>query len=125
MSRANAQVKFPDGTIKYGIYNGTVDAYWSPLFNSSEEAWRAWDEYYKNDALDDRKWRDPYDDSFYDVEIADDYGGGDCYIGRASKSQIVGATNVDFMNRIKRNGTGGIPDWWKREAPDSDGTSTN
>ena len=112
MSRADAQIRFPDGTIKYGIYNGTIDHYWFPLFDSPEKAWEAWQEYYKSESMDDSKWGNSYDDSFYDVVIADDYGGGGSYIGRASKSQIVSATNVDFMNSIKRRGIGGLPDWW-------------
>ena len=107
MSRANAWVKFPDGTIKHGIYNGTVDVYWEPLFNSSEKAWEAWHEYYGSDKLDDTKWMNPYDDTIYDVEITDDYGGGDTYVGRASKSQITSAINTDNMNRIKS----GTADW--------------
>lgn len=113
MSRANAQVKFPDGTIKYGIYNGTVDVYWAPLFNSSEEAWDAWTEYYKKETLDERRWLDPHDDSYYDVEIADSYGNGSTYNGRASKSQIVGATNIDFMNQK----LSGLPEWWSSGEP--------
>lgn len=112
MSRANAKIKFPDGTIKYGIYNGTVDVYWEPLFNSSSEAWKAWKEYYNNEPLDDKKWLNGFNDGYYDVEIADDYGGGDCYTGRATKSQIVSATNVDFMNR---KGKGGLPNWWNEK----------
>ena len=111
MSRASAQVKFPDGTIKYGVYNGTVDIYWAPLFNSSEEAWGAWREYYGSDA-DSSKWTNPFDDTYYDVEITDDYGGGDTYLGRASKSQIVSSLNVDHMNNIKS----GRADWWVSNA---------
>jgi len=42
VSRATAKVKISHGTIKYGIYNGTVDFYWSPLFDMSDEAWQAW-----------------------------------------------------------------------------------
>ena len=115
MSRANAQVRFPDGTIKYGIYNGTVDVYWEPLFDSAEEAWEAWREYYNSEPLNVNKWLNIYDDGYYDVEIADDYGRGDCYIGRASKSQIVSAVNVEYMNR---KGKGGLPDWWDMNEED-------
>jgi len=107
MSRATAQVKFPDGTIKYGIYNGTIDVYWQPLFYSEKEAWDAWDEYYNSSTMKDDKWLNAYDDTYYDVEIADSYGSGNCYLGRASKSQIVSATNIDYMNNIS-----GFPDWW-------------
>ena len=114
MSRANAQVKFPDGTIRYGIYNGTTDHYWEYLFESSEEAWKEWDKYYKN--MGTYKPTIPYWDAvegtYYDVEIADDYGGGDCYIGRASIYAIYSPLNVDHLNR--KNPKGGLPDWWKK-----------
>lgn len=108
MSRANAQVKFPDGTIKYGIYNGTIDCYWFPLFDTAEQAWEAWEEYYNTKPMDDSKWEQPYDDSYYTVDIADDYGSGETYIGRASKSQIVSDTNTDKMVSIGM----GLPRWW-------------
>ena len=108
MSRANAQVKFPDGTIKFGIYNGTVDYYWEPLFDSPDKAWAAWEEYYATSPLDDSKWINPYDDTYYDVDLADDYGGGSTYFGKASKSQIVGATDTDKL----RHNTDGLPEWW-------------
>lgn len=108
MSRASVQVKFPDGTIKYGIYNGTADVFWKPLFDNSEEAWKAWEEYYNSKPMNDSKWINVYDDSYYDVEIANDYGSGTCYIGRASKSRIVSATDTDYMNRIDDK----LPGWW-------------
>lgn len=118
MSRASAQVKFPDGTIRYGIYNGTVDVYWPYLFDSSEKAWAAWDEYYNSSPMSDRKWDaatmiERVEGPFYDVEIADDYGGGDSYYGRATKNLIVSATMADHMTRIKRGDTvGGLSEWW-------------
>lgn len=115
MSRANAQVKFPDGTIKHGIYNGTIDHFWFPLFDTSEQAWDAWHEYYESKPMDDDKWQHPYDDSYYTVEIADDYGGGAIYIGRASKSQIVSDVDTDKMVKIGD----GLPKWWSpQEAED-------
>jgi hypothetical protein len=110
MSRASARVKFPDGTIKHTVYNGTMDVYWRPLFNTPKAAWDAWREYY-SDKLDDSKWLNSWDDGFYDVQISDDYGGGTTYIGRASKSQIVSAIDTDRMNLIKR----GRADWWHQE----------
>lgn len=108
MSRANAQVRFPDGTIKFGIYNGTADIYMEWLFNTPEEAWDAWQKY-RESGYDSKTFDKPFDDVYFDVEIADDYGGGDCYLGRANKSQIVSAVLADHMNR---KGDGGLPDWW-------------
>lgn len=108
MSRANAQVRFPDGTIKFGIYNGTIDHYWEPLFDSPEKAWDAWQEYYNSKPMDYSKWLNAFDDSYYDVDLADDYGGGDAYFGKASKSQIVGAVDTDKL----RHNKDGLPDWW-------------
>jgi hypothetical protein len=107
MSRANAQVRFPNGTIKHGIYNGTVDVYWPYLFDTSEEAWSAWREY-DTDKLDELTRYEAVDGPFHNVEIADDYGSGETYIGRATPRLIVSATNVDYMNSIKKS----LPDWW-------------
>lgn len=39
-------VRFPDGTIRYGIINGTVECAFPLLFGDREEAWAAWEEYY-------------------------------------------------------------------------------
>lgn len=108
MSRASAQVRFPDGTVKHGIYNGTADVYMPWLFNTSDEAWDCWQKY-RESGFDHKKFGNPFDDSYFDVEIADCYGGGDCYLGRASKSQIVSSVNTDYMNR---KGDGGLPGWW-------------
>lgn len=115
MSRANAQVKFPDGTIRYGIYNGTVDVYWPYLFDNSEDAWEAWNEYYNSKPMDDSKWDDRVkfervDGPFYDVEIADDYGSGDAYYGKATKNCIVSSTNTEYMTKTGK----GKPEWWDK-----------
>ncbi len=111
MSRANAQVKFPDGTIKHGIYNGTVDVYMPFLKDSSEEAWNTW-QVYREGGFNDDLFENPADTQVFDVEIADAYGGGDCYIGKATKSQIVSTTLADDM---ERKGNGGKPDWWVKD----------
>jgi hypothetical protein len=107
MSRANAQVKFPDGTIKHGIYNGTIDVYMAYLTNSNEEAWNLWDAY-KKSGYDDSLFEKRGDTEFFEVEIADDYGGGDTYRGQATKSQIVSELDTDDMEKIKD----GLPEWW-------------
>lgn len=110
MSRANAQVKFPDGTIKYGIYNGTVDVYWTPLFDTAEEAWAAWREYYKPDNFDSAGWEHPEDTEEFEVEIADDYGGGNTYKSQATKHRITGNRDTDDLENIHS----GLPDWWEK-----------
>jgi len=110
VSRATAKVKFPDGTIKYGIYNGTVDFYWSPLFDMSDEAWQAWHEYCTIANFDTAKWdaREPLDAEEYDVEIADDYGYGHTYSGRATKWGIKSSLDIGIMDHVQR----GLPEWW-------------
>lgn len=114
MSRANAQVRFPDGTIKYGIYNGTVDYYWHPLFDTPEEAWQAWNSYYKSTPMDDSSYPH-YDGMDYveQVEIADDYGSGDTYRGTATKRYIASNLEADLM--VKKSD--GLPEWWVSDEP--------
>lgn len=112
MSRANARVLFPDGSVKYGIYNGTVDVFWPFLFDTADEAWSNWEEYYKQPSQGYSKWESQYDPerdgNICDVEIANDYGYGQTYLGRANKHQITSDTDIDNMDSVKR----GLPDWW-------------
>lgn len=108
MSRANAQVKFPDGTVRYGIYNGTVDVYWKYLFDTAEKAWEAWHEYYQGSGVEPDLPSPKLTGGIEDVEIADDYGGGDTYKGRATKQQICSDTDTDNMINVHH----GLPNWW-------------
>ncbi len=39
MTRESMAVRFKDGQIKYGLFNGTVCIVWPKLFDSQEQAW--------------------------------------------------------------------------------------
>lgn len=39
MSRSTAEVRFPDGTKRYTLYNNTVNECWRALFDTADEAW--------------------------------------------------------------------------------------
>jgi hypothetical protein len=102
MSRATATVTYPDGTVKYGIYNGTVDIFCRHLFDTPEEAWAYWDEYKKAD-YDSKKWdsREPEQQQIYDVVLRSFYGSGSTYKGRATKYTIEGSYDTDDLQQIK------------------------
>lgn len=106
MSRASAQVKFPDGTIRFGVYHGTSDVYYDQLYDTPEAAWTAYRDGSINEWLEESLGGEEYD-----VEIADDYGGGETYRGRATKYRITSTPVADEMESIKQ----GLPDWWVKE----------
>lgn len=85
MSRAGAEVRFPDGTIKYTLYDGTTDILGRRLYADQEAAWDSY-------RLERSKvWSDPYGDypintawEIFDVVIYSDYGGGRHWPGKAT-----------------------------------------
>jgi hypothetical protein len=58
MSREILYARFPDGTVRYGVYDGSSDVAHSSLFASREEAWAWWDAY-RADAADARQTTEP------------------------------------------------------------------
>lgn len=113
MSRAIALIRFKDGTIVRGCYNGTSD-FLSQWLITDEELQKkyngscfSWDEImYKNF---DEKFIDS--DSLTDleeVEVYSDYGSGFLWKDKASKSRMSMqyATNIDSVVSIKD-----IPNW--------------
>lgn len=108
MSRAIALVKFNDGTIVRGCYDGTRDAI---------SQWLITDEDLKEKyngccfSWDSEKW-DNYDNEYIDtniindaedVEIFTNYGEGLYWNGKASRSKMVitTSTNLDDVDYIK------------------------
>lgn len=119
MSRTIAKVKFPDGDIKYGIYNGTTDFFWQPLFCSPQEAWDSWKIYYQTPQKEGKPdVNDKYLHEimkyrlrmkiFYPVEIANEYGGVSFYKGMATKNYI----HEDYLeeSNLKQNKF-----WWDED----------
>lgn len=39
MSRSLFSATFPDGEVRYGLWNGTVDAFWGALFELPDSPW--------------------------------------------------------------------------------------
>ena len=103
MSNASAAVRFPDGTIRYGIYHGTSDTMFGALFVSIDEAWE--------NSRTARMW-DNGDKSLevFPVVIYSDYGSGCYWEGTATKDSIVSGFAYwgDYDDIPITNGR---PDW--------------
>lgn len=82
MSRATLYVKFPDGSLRYGLYNGTDDFAWTELTAAPHMAWNG-----EQDSVE------PGPE--VSVAIATDYGGGFAWEGTATKKALVKGTLVD------------------------------
>ena len=99
MSRAGGVVRFPDGTLKYWMYDGTCDVIWPRLFPTNREAWDA----YKNTRHNDFDWEETFyppegyePGEVFTVDIYEDYGGGASWVGTASHDYILAPTYDRF-----------------------------
>lgn len=90
MSRASVAVLFPDGTIRYAIYNGTSDVLQPKLFANTEEPREA----YYSDA-DLSLPADVPPGAGDTVTIYCDYGDGSVWSGTATKEYVT--SECDFM----------------------------
>ena len=70
------RVEFADGTVRYGLYNGTIDVPCARLFDTQEEAWAAYD-------LDS-----DYGPEGEPVWITADYGSGISWQGRVLDGRV-------------------------------------
>ena len=113
MSRAIALVRFNDGTILRGCYNGTSD-FLSQWLITDEELEEKYDGVCFS--WDSKNW-DNYDDIYIDpdtvedsesVEIFSDYGNGFSWKGEASRNKFVvtSPTNLDCVDWTEN-----IPTW--------------
>lgn len=83
MSRGNLYVVFPDGTVRYGIYNGTADSAHAPLLDSNEFTWAMW--------RGVGPWRDSYGYEIgagETVIVSSDYGSEHTWIGKATPDYL-------------------------------------
>lgn len=94
MSRASMAVLFPDGSIRYGLYNGTTDAVWPRLFDTSDQAWAA---YRDGEDLYSRPQHIP---NSLPVRIFENYGGGSEWEGTATIDYIT--SGLDYFDEILR-----------------------
>lgn len=96
MSRATLYVRFPDGSLRYGLYDGTGGIVWPRLYDTPDEAWEA-DDYssqYKAGA-----------GCF--VDVATDYGGGKHWTATATRECV---TSMRF-DEDRADESEGLPDW--------------
>jgi hypothetical protein len=84
VSRANLYVLFPDGTVRYGIYNGTSDIALPFLVATPGDAWDTWES-------SDYDWTPepaPVNVASVPVDVATDYGSGFSWKGWATHDRL-------------------------------------
>jgi hypothetical protein len=79
MSRATLYVRFPDGEVRFGLYNGTSDIAWSPLYATQGEAW---------DVYTAEPWPDGTTEGTA-VDVATNYGNGFWWRGVATRDALL------------------------------------
>jgi hypothetical protein len=94
----SAAVQFPDGRVRYGVYDPAIESMWPPLFDTSADAQAAWDR------------RGPDDDQSstsdgrpgVEVKIFTDFDGGFWWIGEATETAItLGATWAGMIGTVE------------------------
>jgi hypothetical protein len=95
-------VRFPDGTIRYGLYQSTADIAFSDLVDTFEATQRP--EYYANR----RHWDAAPEGPGVPVEIATVYGGGFAWCGTATEDYIISGRDPWEDGQ---ECTDGIPAW--------------
>lgn len=98
MSRSSMAVRFPDGTVKYGIYNGTSDVANADLHDTQNEAWEAEGCFFDLTPVGEEE----------DVVIFSAYGGGFYWPSKATRNRITGPTDLDDFSHLT---TDGAPEW--------------
>jgi hypothetical protein len=80
-----AAVRFPDGSVRYGVYDPAEESMWPPLFGSPEEAEAAWGQRDAHSGGPDAHDEPP---SSVEVKIFADHDGGFWWIGEGTTSAI-------------------------------------
>lgn len=118
MSRGFVAVRFPDGDIRWGIYDGTSDILYHLL-----TAGDPWDDIYpyvrpryctaEQVAAATRKpYEEEPDGEVFDVTIYSDYGGGSLYGGRAAKNLVLSPLDWEALDEQgDEQYPVGRPDW--------------
>ncbi len=102
MSSGLAAVRFPDGVIKFTVYNGTSDVLIAGLADEAEQA-----------GSGDR-FPSP-EGQLEEVEIATTYGSGFWWKGLAARNAVLDAYVVplgDFLGNNAVETKDGLPSWW-------------
>ncbi|HXA31955.1 MAG TPA: hypothetical protein VNV87_06820 [Acidimicrobiales bacterium] len=100
----SAAVRFPDGSVRYGVYDPTEETMWPPLFATIDEARVAWtqrgaggDSAGGGDGTGGGDQR-----SSMEVKIFTDFDGGFWWVGEATESRItLGATWAGLIGSVE------------------------
>ncbi len=80
-----AAVRFPDGSVRYGVYDPAEESVWPPLFGSPEDAMAAWG---RRNARPGGPDADDEPPSSVEVTIFADHDGGFWWIGEATQATV-------------------------------------
>jgi hypothetical protein len=112
----SAAVRFPDGSVRYGVYDPTEDSMWPPLFATVDEAHAAWE---RHGADADGPGIGGDQPSSVEVKIFADSDGGFWWIGEATPSAItLGVTWAGLIGSVEDVEWDDEPRTRHREVPD-------
>jgi hypothetical protein len=117
----SAAVRFPDGSVRYGVYDPTEESMWPPLFATIDEARVAWVR--RGADADEASGGDVGHGgdgpSSVEVRIFADFDGGFWWVGEATESQItLGATWAGLIGSVEDVEWDDEPRTRHREVPD-------
>jgi hypothetical protein len=100
----SAAVRFPDGSVRYGVYDPTEESMWPPLFATIDEASVAWER--RGPDTDEASGGDVGDGgvqpSSVEVKIFADFDSGFWWVGEATESRItLGATWAGLIGSVE------------------------
>jgi hypothetical protein len=112
----SAAVRFPDGSVRYGVYDPTEEGMWPPLFPTVEEARAAWE---RRGADSGEPGVGSDQPSSVEVRIFVDFDGGFWWVGEATTSAVtVGVTWAGLIGSVEDVEWDDEPRTRHREVPD-------
>jgi len=102
MSHAEGKVRFGDGDIMYFEYDGTSDVAQPTLYKTHDELWEKW----RNE-----DWNECKCGKDEPVEIAETYGGGTHWNGRACR-KCMAITSPLSWDAFWDDSEDDLPDWY-------------
>jgi hypothetical protein len=94
VSHATLYVRFADGAVRYGWYDGSNDVVLAPLFDTPQEVWAR------------RPQTGAHGHGGEPVRLATDYGGGSSWDGRATHEHVIDGGAQDWPGY-----EAGLPTW--------------
>lgn len=95
----SAAVRFPDGSVRYGVYDPTEESMWPPLFATIDGARLAWDQ--RGTDADEPSDGDDQA-SPVEVKIFVDFDGGFWWVGEATRLAItLGVTWAGLIGSVE------------------------